>query len=214
MKCSGARDTRKGIKPCGRLAKPQKHDAFCSHEHRVDALTCAGDEAFARHVQHFEAVIATGDKSLIKTYNETARPMFVSMLEAQKAKLKETYMNFVCSEYAQGVRNAWSDVGSTSSEASAQVLADLQLVQERRRSFTKRKSYEGLSNMLFGGASSCLQLTDGRTDSFTSKKSRTGSVVSDLDSAGYTVEEPTDPKVVDPTKVAFPDDDDDDLMSE
>jgi hypothetical protein len=38
--------------------------------------------------------------------------------------------------------------------------------------------------------------------------------VSDLDTAGYTVEEPTEPKVVDPTKVAFPDDDDDDLMSE
>lgn len=212
MKCSGARDTRKGIKPCGRLVKPEKFDAFCSEPHREDALTFAGQDAFNRHLQHFRAVANSGDKSLIKAFNDTARPMFVSMLEAQKAKLKERYMNTVCAEYAQGVRNAWENVGLASGDDSAQVLADLQHVQERRQSFTKRKSYESLTQLLFGGVSSSLLLTDGRDSSFSSKKSRTESVVSDVDASGYTVDEPQEVQV-DPTKVALPDDDDD-WMSE
>lgn len=213
MKCSGARDTRKGIKPCGRLVKPDKCDAFCSVLHREDALMFAGQEAYDRHVQHFRAVAQAGDKAMFKTFNETARPMFVSMLEAQKAKLKEVYINTVCAEYAQGVKNAWSGVGSTSGDTSAQVLADLQQVQEHRQSFSKRKSYEGLSNLLFGGASSSLLLTDGRGSSFSSKKSRTGSYASDLNYLEYSVDEPQEVQC-DPTKVALPDDDDADLMSE
>lgn len=213
MKCSGARDTRKGVKPCGRLVKPDKYDAFCSDLHRQDALSFAGQEAYDRHVDHFRAVAQTGDKVLFKTYNGTARPMFVSMIEAQKAKFKEVYINKVCAEYAQGVKNAWNGVGTSDSDTSAQVLSDLQQVQERKQSFSKRKSYEGLSNLLFGGASSSLLLTDGRGSSFSSKKSRTESYASDLNYLEYSVDEPQEVQC-DPTKVALPDDDDADLMSE
>lgn len=213
MKCSGARDTRKGLKPCGRLVKPDKFDAFCSDGHREDALTFAGQEAYDRHVLHFRAVAQSGDKVMFKTFNETARPMFVSMLEAQKMKLKQQYINTVCAEYAQGVKNAWNGVGSSVNDNSAQVLADLQEVQERRQSFTKRKSYDGISNYLFGGISSSLLLTDGRDSSFSSKKSRTSSYANDLDGLGYTVDEPQEVQV-DPTKVALPDDDDLDLMED
>lgn len=215
MKCSGCRDTRKGIKPCGRLVKSDKFDAFCSDLHRKDALTFAGEDAYNRHVQHFKAVAQTGDKSMFKVFNDTARPMFVSMLEAQKVKLQDTYINTVCAEYAQGVKNAWSSVGSSSARAS-QIVADFAEVRERRIASGKRKSYEGIACLLFGNdpTVSYALLKDEPNDSYTGKKSRTGSHASDLQSLGYSVDEPDEPTAVDPTKVPFPDDDDADLMSE
>jgi hypothetical protein len=213
MKCSGARDTRKGIKPCGRLVKPDMFDAFCSDAHKQDALTFAGQDAYNRHVSHFRAVAQSGDKDMFKAYNDTARPMFVSMLEAQKVKLKEHYVSTVCAEYAHGVRNAWSGVGSNTDDTSVNVMADLQEVQERRASYTKRKSYEGIANLLFGGASPRMLLTDGQSPSPT-KKSRENSYTCGLNLLGYSVTEPEEVAPIDPTKVPLPDDDDTDLMSE
>jgi hypothetical protein len=206
MKCSGARDTREGIQPCGRLALPAKFDAFCTELHRHDALTFVGEDAYNHHIQNFRNVIQSGDKSLVKAYNKTARPMFVSMIEAQKVKVKEHYVSKVCAEYAQGVRSAWSGVG-VSSDNSAEVIASLQEVQDRRTSLTKRKSYDGIANMLFAGH----LLTDGGSPS-PKKKSRENSYAGDLNLLAYTVAEPEEVAPVDPAEVPLPDDDD--LMSE
>lgn len=223
MKCSGARETRQGVKPCGRLARPAKFDAFCCEEHQADARLYVGEDAYQRHVQTFRTVAQRRNKGVIKMFNAHERVMFVSMIEAQQLKFQQQYTNTIGAEYAQGVLNAWSGVADASA-ASPSYVASLQMATELKQ-VVKRKSYDSLSDVLFGRASTGLLLTDGRDSPSSSKKSRTGSHVSDLDLLGYTVDEPEEvtspttpapvPLPVDPVNVPLPDAGvDDDLMSE
>jgi hypothetical protein len=200
MKCSGARDTRQGVKPCGRLAIPAKFDAFCCEEHQTDARLYVGEEAYQRHVQHFRNVAQSRNKKFTQEFNKKERVMFVSMIEARQVKLHQEYQNTIGAEYAQGVLTAWSGVADSSGASPSYVLT-LQTVNELKQA-VKRKSYDSLSDVLFGRPSSTLLLTDGRTSSFSSKKSRTDSHASDLELLGYTVDEPDE--VTSPTTPAPP----------
>lgn len=203
IKCSGLRERKNGtVSPCGLLAKPQKHGAFCCERHQHDALAYVGKDAYDHHISHFNAVLTSGNTALIKAFNTGPRVMFVSMQEAQRKKVEEHYMQSVCAEYASGVRNAWSGVSSpASSTGSDGIMYDLQVANEQKQLLVgKRKQSEAsVCSVLFGGnvrkavsknplaleynVSSC-------TSSFSSKKSRVSSV-DDLQQ--YVVEEPAEP---------------------
>lgn len=226
LKCSGLRERRGVVVPCGRNAKPDKHDAFCSDMHRKDALLYVGQDAYDKHVDHFNTIRASGNKALINAYNTTARPMFVSMQEAQKKKVEAHYMNTVCAEYAKGVQCAWNGVDADASNSVDAVMQELSVVHEKKQFLAKRKSTDVLAGVLFGRASgSVLALehdVSSRTSSFSSKKSRTSSAVDLLE---YAVEEPIEVQVVhierhvvsveEASKMPLPpDDSDDDWMEE
>ena len=207
LKCSGLRERKGGAVPCGRVAKPDEHDAFCSDAHKKDALLYMGQAPYEHHVCEFHRVRSSGNASLIKAFNAGPRCMFVSMQEAQKKKVVDHYITTVGAEYAQGVRSAWSGAGDASSSAEA-VAQDLLAVQEQKQVLAKRKSFSDVCAVLFGSGQSAGKgkwlLESGtnpssRASSFSSKKSRTSSIADEIPVGllGYVVSEPElEPRVI------------------
>jgi hypothetical protein len=204
LKCSGLRERKAGVVPCGRIAKPDLHDAFCSDAHQKDALLYVGQAPYEHHLREFDRVRSSGNASLIKAFNAGPRCMFVSMQEAQKRKVEAHYMTTVCAEYAQGVRTAWSGVGDASGSAEA-VAQDMLAVHEQKQVLAKRKSFSDVCAVLFGSGQQSKGkwlLESGtnpssRASSFSSKKSRTSSVADEIGLLGYAVSEPElEPRVI------------------
>jgi len=173
MKCCAAKETPLGFKPCARLAKPQVFDAFCSKQHQEDAKQFVGNDAYSYHMKQFSGVLEMGTSSMMKTFNKTIRPMFVSMIVAQKKKVEQVALQSMIADYSAGVQTAWSGVSSVSAVDIQQLQNGLQNAQQAITAVKReRDNVAELSRML------CL--TDSETSSRSSKRSK-DSVVSDDD---------------------------------
>ena len=169
MKCCGVRETPSGFKPCGRLARTTKYEAFCSEDHQREAKQFVGDDAYKHHLERFNKILEIGTPSLMKTFNDTARPMFVSMIAAQKQKFQQVVLQDIVSEYSAGVQSAWAGVASTSDVDVQQIQHGLKYAQKALLAVKReRENVADLSRKL------CL--TDSETSSRDSKRSKASDV--------------------------------------
>lgn len=138
MKCSGLREFKKTVKPCGQSAR-YEFDGFCSVEHQQDAQKYGGS-AYSEHVETYKVMLK--NKALYGLFNEELRLTFVSVLEAGRKHEREQFLKSVGAKYASFAKNAWQTVETVVKENSASLQNDIQEARNAKKTAKRVRETE------------------------------------------------------------------------
>lgn len=145
MKCSGLREFKKAVKPCGQPAR-YEYDGFCSVEHQQDAQKYAGN-AYTEHVDTYKVMVK--NKALYGLWNEDLRITFSSVLEAGRKHEHEQFLKSVGSKYAGFAKLAWQTVEAVVKENNATLQSDIQEARSAKKNVKRvRETEPGLASIM------------------------------------------------------------------
>jgi hypothetical protein len=138
MKCSGLREFKKTVKPCGQNAR-YEFDGFCSIEHQQDAQKYCGS-AYSEHVETYKMMLK--NKALYSLFNDELRTTFVSVLEAGRKHEREQFLKSVGAKYAGFAKTAWQTVETVVKENNASLQNDIQQARNAKKTAKRVRENE------------------------------------------------------------------------